>query len=64
MLQHQFTLAGEANLTAAALDQFAIEVTFQRLNATAERRLAEVDRFRRAAKIAVVGEGHEVAKLA
>ncbi|MNQ84573.1 hypothetical protein D3C85_997070 [compost metagenome] len=63
VLQHQFALAGQAELAAAALHQRAIEVPFQGLDAAAEGRLAEVDRFGGAAKTAVIGQCDEVAKL-
>ncbi|MNC73964.1 hypothetical protein D3C75_1252470 [compost metagenome] len=63
MLQHQFTLARQAKLAAAALDEGAIEVPFKGLDAAAEGRLAEIDRLGGAAKIAVIGQCHEVAEL-
>ncbi|MNC56151.1 hypothetical protein D3C75_1057270 [compost metagenome] len=63
VLQHQLALAGQAKFATAALHQCAIEVPFQGLDAAAEGRLAEVDRFGGATKTAVVGQCDEVAKL-
>lgn len=64
MLQHQLALPGQAKFAAAALDQLAVKVTLQSLDAAAERRLTEVDRLGGATEVAVISEGDQMAKLA
>ncbi|MNE79254.1 hypothetical protein D3C80_1757190 [compost metagenome] len=63
MLQHQLSLARQAELATAAFHQRAIEVALQGLDTAAEGRLAEIDRLGSPHKTAVVGQGNQVAKL-
>ncbi|MCY1381702.1 hypothetical protein D9M69_696390 [compost metagenome] len=64
MFQHQAAMGGQADLSRATVEQGAAQAGFQGLDAAAERRLAEVDRLRRAGEVAIFGEGGEVAELA
>ncbi|MNZ89655.1 hypothetical protein D3C78_1085890 [compost metagenome] len=63
MLQHQFTLAGQAEFATAAFYQRAVEVALQGLDAATEGGLAEVDRLGGTAEVAVIGQGDKVAEL-
>ncbi|MNT26818.1 hypothetical protein D3C72_1624130 [compost metagenome] len=63
MLQHQFTLARQAEFAAAAFYQRAVEVALQGLDAATEGGLAEVDRLGGTAEVAVIGQGDKVAEL-
>ncbi|MCY1535369.1 hypothetical protein D9M68_707700 [compost metagenome] len=64
MLQHQLAMSGEADAAAVAIQQTAIQIGFECLDAAAQGRLAEVDRLGGAGEMPVLGKGDEVAELA
>ncbi len=64
MFQYQVAMGGEADAAAVAIHQGAVQLALQRLDAAAQRRLAEVHSRCGAGEMRVFGEGDEVTELA